>query len=504
MTTPFALSKKPANIANNKRELIKIIDHFIKELKSGAVIPAHSDPEYIINVFCVPKKDSKTGEKTKLRVVRHGSYATPGTTSINEWINKDKCKMPSLPNLKDYVSHLIDKEWMALRDLQDAFRQIGLASKDIGYLGYSLFGLKFLDVKQPYGISSAAANCQSFANIIIWILDNKKVPTDLKQKIIVHIDDFCMAAKTEKQAITLQDLFDELCDELGVAVSHDKDVDATQKAVVYGFLFDLKNKTVGIPDDKLQKLTTFIKSTLDIGIITGRALDALCGKIMHWSQLFKPAKALCYNMIFYLYQRIRIIPNYKTECFYLPPCIVQDLQFWLKYAKVIKEVPMATIINQPSIQLFGSSDACDYGGGFCIREKWSYYKFTNTHRVTLHIDQKEAHVVIMLLHNLRHFLTGKRITLFIDNAVLYWAMVRHWAAQRMMPCIYEICLIMMRYRIAVWFEWIPTECNKLADSLSRFDMHTFHKWVQLHRIQVEPHPLRLQYINDFEMIHLPK
>ena len=307
------LSQKPQNVINSKRELIKIIDHFIAELKSGAVVPTTQPPKYNINVFCVPKKDSQTGEKTKLRVVRHGSYADKNSTSINEWINKNKCKMPTLPNLHDYVEHLIDAEWMSLRDLKDAFRQIGLASKDIGYLGYSLFGLKMLDLKQPYGISSAAANCQSFGDLIIWILDNKKVPNELKHRILLHIDDFLMATKTKQQIIRLHQLFDQLCAELGVAISHEKNVDATQVAVVYGFKFDLKNKTVSIPDKKLKKLRAFIKSTVDVGIITGRALDTLCGKIMHWSQLFQPAKALCYNMISYLYKGIRQRPDIKKN-----------------------------------------------------------------------------------------------------------------------------------------------------------------------------------------------
>ena len=71
---------------------------------------------------------------TKLRVVRHGSYCTANTSSINQWIDQRKCQMPTLPNLKDYVRLLIDSKWMALRDLSDAFRQIGLASADIGYL----------------------------------------------------------------------------------------------------------------------------------------------------------------------------------------------------------------------------------------------------------------------------------------------------------------------------------------------------------------------------------
>ena len=494
------MSQKSASFANTKDEFIKILKQIIKELKSGAIEPSESPPKYILNLFCVPKKDSKTGLMTKLRVVRHGSFSTTNTTSINHWIDQQKCKMPTLPNLKDYVKLLIGCNWMTLRDLSDAFRQIGLSNADVGYIGYSLFGLYFIDRKQPYGIASAAANCQSFAQIIIWIMNNKLLPIHLCKNILVHIDDFCMAAPEKQEVLAMQRKFDDLCDELYVKISHEKDVDCAQIATVYGFKFNLINKTVGIPDDKLENLKHFISITIQIGVITGRALEKLCGKIMHWSQLYKPAKSLCYNMVFYIHSHIRLHKNYRTLCFKLPQCVIRDLVFWKKYIPLIKEVPMSTIIREPSVTLYGSSDACDEGAGFVISNLWSFYKFSKSHRDRWHIDQKEAHAVIMLLHNYRRFLTGKKIILFIDNSVLYYAMIRHWAGERMMPCIYEICHLMMEYKINIWFEYIPSDCNKMADSLSRYQFDVFWKWVKIHNITVKPKPVKVEYISKFKFM----
>ena len=124
---PVALSQKTATFATTKQEFIKIVNQFIKELQAGAIEPSDKPPKYVINVFCVPKKDSATGLMTKLRVVRHGSFSEATTTSINDWIDKQKCKMPTLPNLKDYVRLLIGCNWMSLRDLSDAFRQFAAA-----------------------------------------------------------------------------------------------------------------------------------------------------------------------------------------------------------------------------------------------------------------------------------------------------------------------------------------------------------------------------------------
>ena len=265
-----------------------------------------------------------------------------------------------------------------------------------------------------------------------------------------------------------------------------------QEAVLYGFKWNLKKKTVGIPDNKLKQLKKLINNTLKAKIITGRALETLCGKIMHWSQLYKPAKALCYNMVSYLHKILRCKQNYKYLAFRVPPCILRDLRFWLKYTSLIKEVSMDSIINEPSEVIVGASDACDDGAGFCVGQKWAYYKFEGEQK-EWHINQKEAHAVITLLHNMKDELRGKKLILLVDNTALFYSMAKHWGSERMMPCIYEMCLLMMQNNIRVWFEWIPTKCNVLADALSRYDFKMFWDWVNIHRMTISPKPITLSY-----------
>ena len=235
---PVDLSTKISNFIKDERDLCKIIDTFIEETEKGHIVPVNKPSQYNICVFTVPKKDSETGLMTKLRVVRHGSFKTMDTTSINEWINKEKCKMETLPNLKSYVSLLINHNRVSLRDLKDAFRQVALASADQFYLGYSIFGLKFMEKKQAYGIASAAANCQSFSQIIIWILNNHKYPIQWRNKILVHIDDFVLAAKDEISCREMTNIFDKLCDELNVKISVKKNIDNAVRFELYGFYFD--------------------------------------------------------------------------------------------------------------------------------------------------------------------------------------------------------------------------------------------------------------------------
>lgn len=496
--TPINLSQKISNSAKNKKQIIKILNQFITETKNGDIEPINYSPKYIINVFCVPKKDSETGKMTKLRVVRHGSYSTKYTKSINDFIDPEKCKMNKLPNLKTYVEMLFDKKFFSLRDLKDAFRQIKLCIKDADYMGYSIFGLKFRDRKQPYGIASAPANCQNFALAIIDILESK-IPSSLLNSTLVHIDDFIMAAKTKTNAELMFKTFDEICNLLNIKISTDKNINCTQKAVVYGFEFDLKNKTVGIPDTKYKEMIDFIDAVIKYKKISGRALESLCGKIMHWSQLRKPAKALCYNMIGFIYQHIRDKYHHKLRWFTLPECIIQDLKFWRKYAALIKTVSMDSIIYKPKYSIYGSSDACDTGAGFVIGNKWGVYKFSQKH-IKWHINQKEAHAVLMLIYNQRNYLSGKRLTLYVDNTSLFFAMCKHWSsATQLMPFIYEISLLMIKYCIEIWFEWIPSKTNVMADALSRYDFNHFYKYTKLLNLEINKKPMPLFYYSSFKL-----
>ena len=468
------LSTKVSHHANSYKEIIEIIDKFITEIKTGKIEPINYTPKYIINCFCVPKKD-KNGNYTKFRVVRNGSFSTKETTAINEWINKKKCKMPTLPNIKKYVKMLIDKNWFALRDLADAFRQIGVNKADDDYLGYCIFGLFFRDRKQPYGISSAAANCQSFADLLIWIMNNKILPSRLSDSILAHIDDFVIAATTKQDCSSMENKFDALLNELNVKMSTHKSIHLCQSAELYGLQFDLKNKTVGIPPSKFKKLTGFIDKIIKHRIISGKALEKICGKIMHWSQLTQPAKPLCYNMLNHIFKNIRSGKIKKTDWVVLPLSVIDDLKFWRQYADFIRSVPMTEILQITSFTISAATDASSTTAGVMIGSEYFYYDFLKEHS-KWHINQKEAHALLTMIETQKLKLTGRTVRVYIDNQVLFYAMSRKWSSKRsMMMFIYEICLLLIRYKINIYVEWIGTKRNTIADCLSRKNMNDFYR-----------------------------
>ncbi len=135
-----------------------ILKRMVKEAKRGYITRTDKQLHYTLNLLCVPKKDNETGKMTEIRVARHGSFATKHTVSINSQIDKEKCKIPTIPNIRKYIALLLKYKYVSLYDLKDAFRQILIHEPDTEYIQYCLFMLKFRDLRQPYGLASAAAS----------------------------------------------------------------------------------------------------------------------------------------------------------------------------------------------------------------------------------------------------------------------------------------------------------------------------------------------------------
>ncbi len=505
---PKKLCKKVANICRNKKELKAILSRMVKEAKKGYISPGEG--LYQLNLLCVPKRNNETGLMTEIRVARHGSFCTRKTIDINSKIIKEMCKIETLPNIKKYIRYLIKYTHVTIRDLKDAFRQLFMKKQDIGWIQYCLFGMKWIDNRQVYGVASAAANCQEFGLILQWICENKYFDHDkkLKNRILIHIDDFLLCGKSEKEALYMGERFDKMCDDLNVKVSHDKDENSVFEGTVHGFGFNLKEKWVEIPDDKFNELIMVLKWVIKYKRVSGAALERICGKLMHWSQFRKIAKVLCYRVMKFIHEFIR--KNRRTmrkRIFEIPELILLDFKFWLHYAKYMRRVSMNSVLNEPSITITAATDACDTGGGIVLGADWCMYNFNKkpnmdgeTHRF-MSINYQEAHAVIMMLFNFRKELTGKKVLLYLDNKSVLFNIYKCWSGSlRLMRYIQEIAMLMCKYCIELRVEFTPSWQNGLADSLSRNDEKRFWDICDTYGLDFNPHPKSLEYYTDLTLI----
>ncbi len=496
------LSTKVLNHVNSPEQALAILDKFIAEGKKGQIIAYTGIIKYCLSVHCVPKKDAK-GNYTLFRVVRNASYHESGFISLNSIIRKSKCKMPSLPNLKEYAKLFLSNSFAAIRDLSDAFRQIPLYKPDQEYIVYSLFGLIFKDCFQPYGVSSAASNCQYFVSLLVWILDNKIFDPQNKHKTLVHIDDFVLCASSKSECQKMERQFDQLMHILGVILSKKQDsyVHARSDIIAYGIHWNLSTKRCSIPDKKMQRFIQYLLLSMQYRVVTGSVLDYICGNILYFGQLNPLAKCLAWKLMKYIYQNIRSGKFNKYKIYILPLNIIYEFKFWITYPQLVKNIPISEIISIPySNTIYGFTDASNLSAGWIIGSKWSLYDFDSSHFVNdeSHINQKELHCVLSAIYTLKSELSGRKLHLYIDNSVTVSAIANKWSSNfNIMIFIYELCHILIKYKIFIYVEWISSATNILSDSLSRHKLDIFWNHVNLFHLIVDDFPTNTIIYNDF-------
>ncbi len=118
-------------------------------------------------------------------------------------------------------------------------------------------------------------------------------------------------------------------------------------------------------------------------------------------------------------------------------------------------------------------------GGF-----YSSFRFKPQHISSLHINEKEAFVVLLFLQTMANKLSGKAIKIYIDNKVIQCCLRRRWShSDSIMKWIYAICTHCVQYKIKPIFQWIPTEINIFADTLSRGKSDKFQSWMKSFGLQ---------------------
>ena len=299
-----SLSKEVHNFINTKEELIIMIDTLTKELGKGYIHPGRG--LYQLNLLCVPKKDSETGLLTKIRVARHASFAgSDGGVALNDAIPKEETKMDgeeALPSFIMYIVLFLRCWYISLRDLKDAFRQLLLDEADVGTIQYSLFGLTFVDLRQVYGVASAANRCQQFSQTLRWIMAHnatkwtKENAVVILSLILAYIDDYTIGGRDRPECRALTDCFEALiAQKIDVGISLLKSLDCIQVGVTngIGFRLNAEPKTVFVPILKAFDITMGILGVLLCHWIFGDAWECLIGRILFWAKFDPRAKVWC-------------------------------------------------------------------------------------------------------------------------------------------------------------------------------------------------------------------
>lgn len=236
------------------------VDLFIQaELENGGCIGPFSNNPLKSTLILSPIQTVQKHSGIKRRTVLDLSF---GYSSVNDGIPSEYCDYPftlTYPRVDDLARLIVTKAQGTSKvllyktDLSRAYRQLFIEPKDINLMGYQWRGSIFIDVTYPFGIRSAAINCQRVTNAVSFIYKELH-----GGNLVNYLDDIASCA-TQEEASTCYENVLQLLKQLGLQSSPDKSQPPAVEMVFLGILINTETMTLSVPQSKIDRALKTIK-----------------------------------------------------------------------------------------------------------------------------------------------------------------------------------------------------------------------------------------------------
>ena len=227
------------------------------------------DPFHCSPLGAVPKKDGS------VRIIL--DLSSPRGFAINEGIPKDlfTVKYSSFDDAVSLVQVLGPGAFMAKLDVRHAFRLCPVRPDQWGLLGYCWQDEFFVDTRLPFGSRSSPFIFNTFADLLLWIL----IYVGGIRCVIHYLDDFFICAPSAKKCQDDMEVMQSIFSTLGVPLASDKTVGPVQCLTFLGIDIDVTTRSIRLPPDKFQELSTSLRLWLHKKKCTKRELLSLIGSL---------------------------------------------------------------------------------------------------------------------------------------------------------------------------------------------------------------------------------
>ncbi len=371
-------------------------------------------------------------------------------------------------------------------DIQAAYRHVPMDPADYRRLVFFFEGKFYCETFLPFGLSTGPAIWDQLGDLIQWIVEQRTGINMLRM-----LDDNFGLAPTTSMAQQSLTIFYGTCAELGVSVQMSKTQLPATLLRFIGFMWDLANRTVGLPEDKLERLRFELRRLDSHTSITRSDLESITG-LLNWAG-FVVKHGRCFLRRFY--DSIRDSGRRRGKqgevWIRLSAPLRSDLKWWASVVTLAATtVSLSYIVGpHPPDVLYWSDAAPTIGFGAHYGHNYLYgpwrpdiYGKLGFAGVVESVGQPEEHLSLEWstaflemaaayygLMTWGHQWAGKSVLVMCDNSatVTCWSH-RTSPSPRLMNLIRLYVEAMVAFRIAdVRFQWLSTHANFVADRFSR-------------------------------------
>ena len=357
---------------------------------------------------------------------------------------------------------------MAKIDLKAAFRLIPVQAADWVHLGICWRGQFYVDTCLPFGLRSAPALFNHYAEALDWIMAN-----NYGAQLLHYLDDFLLVGPPGKD--TCQEAMSRMltvCDQLGIPVASEKLEGPTTALTFLGIVLNTSAQQLRLPPDKLEELTGLIRSWLSRHKATKRELLSLIGMLSFAAKVV-PAGRLFLRRLIDLSTTVRKLHHHIS----LNAEARADIRWWDSFLPSWNGVAMfldPEWTAADSLQLYTDASG-SLGFGAYFNSTWFRGDWQPHQRLPLRsIQWQELFAIVAAASTWGHLWSGLRIHFHCDNLPIVQAWARQSAKHPdLMRLLQTLFLVAAQHSFTIRLSHLPGRLNSIADALSRNNLPLF-------------------------------
>ena len=476
--------------------------HIDTEISQGAMLGPFPAPPYqpwchISPLMTADKKDWSLDENDEPGKRTVTDLSWPRGLSVNDGCPKDlydsylyKLQLPSADNLIEMIKKNGQGCWLWSHDISRAFRQLPLDPLDWPLLCIKHEGNYYSDISLAFGARWASASCQRMSNSLTHIMAEEDHDSTC------YIDDHVGCEETKSSCEQASDHFENTCDIIKLQRAVHKGVRSTQLLRWIGWLFDTIKMQVRLPEDKKRAILNLCKKWSTKSCATLKELRQLLGKLLHISQVVKPARLFLNRML----DTLRHFPDVGTTD--LSDEFMKDVMWFVQFLDSYNGINMIQAV--PTITQVISVDSCMTGCGGVFKDQCYHQEFpaeiVNSDLAICHLEMLNCLVSLRMWCD---ELKGETVVLNSDSQVAI-SVLQHGRSRDpfMLDCARHVWMVLALYHITLISEHVPGESLIMsADALSRYHIsdeyrlraERFISENNLTVLPVAPHMFKMEY-----------
>ena len=388
----------------------------------------------------VPKDESER------RVISDLSW--PIGSSVNDFISKtvyleeEIClHYVSVEEICDLVRKVGVGALVYKRDLKKAYRQIPVDPRDYRYLGYNWEGKMLMDTVLCMGQRNAAMACQRTTDGVMYIHNRRG----------------------HEGAPYLDDL---------IGVSPPKAAPPSSSQVVMGVLINTVDMTISVPPERMAELHIMLPQWLSKQRCSKVELQSLLGLLCYVVKCVRQSRVFLNRLLCDLrcfksgVQSIRLSSDFR-----------KDIKWWLRFMDKYNGVSFIPQPDWHAPDVVFATDSTLGGCGGLTSDEYFHASFPSfILDQCLDINCLEILGVVVAVRLWGEFYAGRRILLYCDNLQAVIAINSGRTRSDFMgKCVRQLWLEVASHEFQLKAVHLPGEENRLADSLSRWELSPYYK-----------------------------